>query len=59
MVSKKKNPLFVWGWDGKICPSESQFVITLQASWCQTAILAMDFSVHPSLVIDAYTPINI
>ena len=32
MVSEKKNPLFVWGWDRKIRPSRSLFVITRQAS---------------------------
>ena len=33
VVSKKKNPLFLWGWDRKIRPSQSPFVITRQASW--------------------------
>ena len=33
IVSKKKNPLFVWGWDRKICPSGSPFVISQQASY--------------------------
>ena len=32
VVNKKKNPLFVWGWDSKICPLWSLFVITRQAS---------------------------
>ena len=36
MVSKKKNILFVWGEDRKILSSGSPFVITRQASWCQT-----------------------
>ena len=35
VVSKKKNPLFVWRWDEKIRPSWSPFVITRQALWCQ------------------------
>ena len=30
MVSMKKNPLFVLGWDRKICTSRSPFVITWQ-----------------------------
>ena len=30
MVSKKKNLLFVWGWDRIFCPSWSLFVITRQ-----------------------------
>ena len=33
VVSKKNNPFFVWGWDRKIHPSWSPFVITRQASW--------------------------
>ena len=32
MVSKKKDPLFVWEWDRKISPSRSLFGITRQAS---------------------------
>ena len=48
VVSKKKNPLFVWGWDRKIRPSWSPFVITWQASWCQSVILGTDFSIPPS-----------
>ena len=44
-VSKKKNTLFVWGWDRKIHPSWSPFVITQQASWCQSVT---DFSIPPS-----------
>ena len=48
VVSKKKNPLFVWGWDRNICPSWSLFVITRQASWCQLVILWTDFSIPPS-----------
>ena len=27
---QEKNPLFVWGWDRKICPTWSPFVITRQ-----------------------------
>ena len=38
----------MWGWDRKICPSWSPFVITRQASWCQTVILWTDFSIPPS-----------
>ena len=49
MVSKKKNPLFVWGWDRKIRPSGSLFAITRQGLWCQTVILGTDFSIPPSL----------
>ena len=48
MVSKKKNPSFMWGCDIKIRPSLSPFVITWHASGCQTVILAMDFSISPS-----------
>ena len=48
VVSKKKNPLFVWGWDRKIYPSRSPFVITRQASWCQSVTLGTDFSFSPS-----------
>ena len=47
VVSEKKNPLFVWGWDRKIRPSGSPFVITRQASWCQTLILGRIFLSHP------------
>ena len=47
VVSKKMNPLFVWGWDRKIRPSWSPFVITRQASWCQLVILRTDFSTSP------------
>ena len=32
VMSKKLNPLYVRGWDRKICPSWSPFVITRQAS---------------------------
>ena len=45
VVSKKKNPLFVWEWNRKIRPSRSPFVITRQASWCQSVILGTDFSI--------------
>ena len=48
MASKKKNPLFVWRKDRKICPSGSPFVTTRQASWCQTAIIGTEFSILPS-----------
>ena len=39
MMSMKKNPLFVYGWDRKICLSGSPCVIIRQASRCQTVIL--------------------
>ena len=45
VVSKKNNPLFVWGWDRKIRPSRSQIVITRQSSWCQSVILRTDFPI--------------
>ena len=45
---QENKPLCVWGQDRKICPSGSPFVITRQASCCQTAILGMDFSILPS-----------
>ena len=48
MVSKKKNPSFVWGCDRKSRPSWSPFVITGQALWCESVILRMDFSIPPS-----------
>ena len=48
MVNKKKNSLFVLGWDRKIHPSGSAFVITWQASRHQTVILRTDFSIPPS-----------
>ena len=57
VVSKKKNPLFVWWWDRKICPSWSPSVITQQASWCQSLILGMDFSIPHSwfiLILEEY-----
>ena len=45
VVSKKKNPLFVWGWDRKFHSSQYPIVITRQALWCQSVILATDFSI--------------
>ena len=48
VVSKKNNPLYVWGWDRKFRPSRLPFVITRQASWCQSVILGTDFSIPPS-----------
>ena len=45
VVSQKKSPLFVWGWDRKICFSWSPFGINRQASWCQSVILGTDFSI--------------
>ena len=48
VLSKKKNPLFVWGWDRKVRPSWSPFVITRQSLWCQSVILVADFSIPPS-----------
>ena len=48
VVSKKKNPLFVWGWDSKICPAQSPIVITLLASWWQSVNLGTEFSIPPS-----------
>ena len=47
MVSKNKNPLIMWGWDRKICHSQSLFVITRQASCCQMVILGQIFLSHP------------
>ena len=44
----------MWGWDRKICPSPSPFVITWQASWCQTVILRRIFLSHLTLMIDSY-----
>ena len=47
--------IFVWGWDRKICLSQSPFVISQHALWCQTAILGTDFF-YPTitLMIDSY-----
>ena len=55
MVSKKKNSLFVLEWNRKIRPSWSPFVITRQASWCQTVILGTDISIPPSLILEFLT----
>ena len=51
MVSKKKYPLVMWGWDRKICPRGSLFEITRKASWCQTMILGTDFHISHSYCI--------
>ena len=48
VVSKKKNKLYVWGWDRKIWSSGSSIVITRQALWCQSLILGTDFSIPSS-----------
>ena len=53
VVSKKKNPLLVWGWDRKIHHLWSLFVITPQASWCQSLILWMNFF-YRTLMIDGF-----
>ena len=45
LLGKKKNPLFVWVWDRKICPSWLPFVITGQALWSQSVILGTVFSI--------------
>ena len=61
VVCKKKNPLFMWGLDRKICPSRSPFVITRQASWCQTVILRTDFSItplHSRLTLIFFNPVG-
>ena len=60
VMSKKRNALFVWGWDRKIHLSWSLFVNTRQASWCQSVILKTDFFIQPSqswwiLIICVYT----
>ena len=47
-MSKKKNPLFVWGWDRKISPLGSPFFITRLTSWFQMVILGMDISIQLS-----------
>ena len=55
VVSKKKNPLLLLGWDWKIRPWRSPFVITRQASWCQSVIFWTDFSIHTlTLMMDFY-----
>ena len=41
----QNNPLIVREWNRKIRPSRSPFVITRQASWCQSVILETDFSI--------------
>ena len=43
VVSKKNNALFVWGWERKHCPAWSPFIITCQASWCQSVVLGTEF----------------
>ena len=48
MVRKKKNSLFMWGWDRKISPLWLPFVISQQAWWCQLVILRMGFSIPTS-----------
>ena len=48
MVSKKRNPLGMWGWDRKICLLGSPFVITRQASWCQKGIRRTYFPIPPT-----------
>ena len=56
MVSKKSNPLIMWGCDRKIRPSGSLFVITQQDSWCKTVIVRTDFF-YPTLTLmmDSYS----
>ena len=56
MVSKKKNPLFVWGWDIKTRLTGSLFVITLQAWWCQMVYNSWDRFFYPTLtlMVDSY-----
>ena len=47
VVSKKKNPLFVWWWDRKISPLRSLSVTTRQALWCQWWSSGQIFLSHP------------
>ena len=58
VVSKKKNPLFMWEWDRKLRPWRSTFVITRQASCCQSVILRRIFylKLKLKLMIDSYSP---
>ena len=60
VLTKKKNPLFVWGWDRKICPSRLPIIITWHALWCQLVILwteLMDTYITTyMLVLDWYKP---
>ena len=51
VVSKKNNTLVVLGWDRKISSSWSPFVITQQASWCQSVILLTDFFIPPYILV--------
>ena len=48
VVNKKKNPLFLSGWDRNIHTSGSPFIITMQASWCQSVILGTYFVIPTS-----------
>ena len=50
VVSKKRNPLFMWGWDRKIRPLRPPFVITWQASLSPTLIFGM-FFFYPTLTL--------
>ena len=38
----------MWGWDRKICPSQSPLAITRPALRCQSVILGTDFSIPPT-----------
>ena len=42
-----KYILIVWGWNRKFRASRTPFVITRQASWCQTVIIGTEFSTLP------------
>ena len=57
IVIKKKNPVFVWRWDRKISLSQSPFVSTRQASWCQTVILMMDFKAPQRHIVSPSVPL--
>ena len=51
MMSKKKNLLFMWGWDRKIRPSGSPIVFTHQA---KQRILGQIFYPTLTLMIDSH-----
>ena len=59
VVSKKKNPLFVWGWDRKIRPSQSPIGIT-QTSLVMPISAPRDgfFYLTLTLMIDSYISNN-
>ena len=52
LTSKKKNPLFVWGWDRKICPSPS---VSISPIMPKSDPRDTFFYPTRTLMIDSYT----